>query len=172
MLFRSLLRWMERNAPDVYDAVLKADKKSMQMFSGHGSAMAQAYNHIIMPLANRRDKYTQVTWGIEDFEKRFERPSEGMWLPETAVDTETLEVLAELGIKFTILAPHQALRVRKISEDSWTEVLGGKIDPRRSYLCRLPSGNNINVLFYDGAISHQVAFKGLLNDGKIGRAHV
>jgi alpha-amylase/alpha-mannosidase (GH57 family) len=107
----TLLAWMEVHAPDVYQAVVEADRLSRERFSGHGSALAQAYNHIILPLANRRDKYTQVFWGIRDFEKRFGRHPEGMWLPETAVDLESLDILAELGIRFTILAPHQEGRV-------------------------------------------------------------
>ncbi|MCP8304816.1 MAG: DUF3536 domain-containing protein [archaeon] len=163
----TLLYWMERHAPHVYEAILEADKRSMERFSGHGSAIAQVYNHIIMPLANRRDKYTQVKWGIKDFEKRFERSPEGMWLPETAVDVETLEVFAELGLKFTILAPHQAAKIREIGGQKWFDVTGGKIDPKRAYLCRLPSGNSINIFFYDGAISHEVSFGGLLNNGEI-----
>src|SRR5574340_1743672 len=109
----TLLMWFEANAPDIYRAVLAADRQSQKYYSGHGSAMAQAYNHMIMPLANSRDKETQVIWGIRDFEKRFGRAPEGMWLPETAVDNETLDLLAENGIKFTILAPHQANCIRK-----------------------------------------------------------
>ncbi len=163
----TLLYWMERHAPHIYDAILEADKKSIERFSGHGSAIAQVYNHIIMPLANRRDKYTQVRWGLKDFEKRFERSPEGMWLPETAVDVETLEVLAELSLKFTILAPHQAAKIREIDGQKWFDVTGGKINPRRTYLCHLPSGNTINIFFYDRAISHEVSFGGLLNNGEI-----
>jgi alpha-amylase/alpha-mannosidase (GH57 family) len=104
----TLLSWLESHAPDVYELILEADKKSMEQFSGHGSAIAQVYNHMILPLANTRDKHTQVKWGIYDFENRFQRKPEGMWLPETAVNTDTLEVLAEHDIRFTILAPHQA----------------------------------------------------------------
>jgi len=114
----TLLKWMEKHAPDVYDAILEADRESQTNFSGHGSALAQAYNHMIPPLAESQDKYTQVLWGIRDFEKRFGRKSEGMWLPETAVDLETLDILAEQGIRFTILAPHQARRVRIEQEES------------------------------------------------------
>ena len=110
----TLLSWMEVHAAKTYSAILEADKVSKEKFGGHGSAIAQAYNHMILPLANRRDKMTQVKWGIADFEHRFERKPEGMWLPETAVDIETLEVLAEHGILFTILAPRQAKRVRRI----------------------------------------------------------
>ena len=104
----TLLYWLSRHQPAVYQSILDADKESAKNFSGHGSAIAQVYNHIIMPLANKRDKETQVKWGIRDFEKRFGRYHEGMWLHETAVDIETLETLAEHHIKFTILAPHQA----------------------------------------------------------------
>ncbi len=163
----TLLSWMELNAPKVYAAVLSADQASQGRFTGHGSALAQAYNHMIMPLANSRDKYTQVIWGIRDFEHRFGRKPEGMWLPETAVDLETLEVLSQLGIKFTILAPRQASRVRKIGSRSWKDVSGEQIDPKVPYLMRLPSGHRMNVFFYDGPISKAVAFEGLLNNGEI-----
>jgi alpha-amylase/alpha-mannosidase (GH57 family) len=162
----TLLSWMQAKAASVYERVIEADRVSRETFSGHGSAIAQAYNHMIMPLANRRDKVTQVRWGIRDFEHRFGRAPEGMWLPETAVDTETLEVLAQHGIKFTILAPRQAARVRRRSGRSWKDVSGDRIDPSRAYLCRLPGRKSINLFFYDGPISQAVAFEGLLSDGK------
>lgn len=162
----TLLSWMKEQAPRVYDAILEADKESAQRFSGHGSAMAQGYNHMILPLANRRDKVTQVKWGIRDFESRFGRKPEGMWLPETAVDSETLEVLAENGIKFTILAPRQAQRIRPKNSSRFEDVSGARIDPARAYLAELPSKKRINLFFYDGPISQGVAFEGLLNDGK------
>lgn len=162
----TVISWMETYSPEIYQAILDADRQSIEWRSGHGNAIAQAYNHMIMPLANARDKHTQVIWGIEDFEFRFKRFPEGMWLSETAVDIETLEVLAECGIKFTILAPHQALRVRKIGTGKWKDVSGGRIDPTRSYLCRLPSGRRINIFFYDGPISQAVAFERLLNKGE------
>jgi alpha-amylase/alpha-mannosidase (GH57 family) len=162
----TLLSWMKDQAPRVYESILEADKESAQRFSGHGSAMAQGYNHMILPLANRRDKVTQVKWGIRDFESRFGRKPEGMWLPETAVDTETLEVLAENGIQFTILAPRQAQRVRPKNSSKFEDVSGGRVDPARAYLAELPSKKRINLLFYDGPISQGVAFEGLLNDGK------
>lgn len=162
----TLLSWMEKYEPETYKAILKADEESRKRFSGHGSAMAQAFGHIIMPLANLRDKQTQVVWGIRDFEYRFKRKPEGMWLPEAAVDTETLEVLAEQNIKFTVLAPRQARRVRKIGESHWTDVSGEWIDPRMPYLCNLPSGKKIMLFFYDGGISQDVAFKGLLKNGR------
>ena len=162
----TLLSWMEDNAPHTYAKILVADKESQQLFSGHGSAIAQAYNHMILPLASRRDKYTQVLWGIRDFENRFGRSPEGMWLPETAVDMETLEVLAELGIRFTILAPHQARQVRKLVSQRWRNVEGAKIDPTRAYQANLPSGRSISLFFYDGPISQAVAFEHLLSNGE------
>ncbi|MBI2166178.1 MAG: DUF3536 domain-containing protein [Chloroflexi bacterium] len=162
----TLLAWLESNAPDVYQAILDADRESQKNFSGHGSALAQAYNHMILPLANARDKYTQVLWGIRDFEHRFGRRPEGMWLPETAVDLETLEILARLGIRFTVLAPHQAKRVRRIGEREWHDVSTGTIDPAMPYLCLLPSGARLELFFYDGAISSAVAFERLLDRGE------
>lgn len=162
----TLLSWMEDRAHETYQAVLDADKESSKRFSRHGSAMAQAYNHIILPLAGPRDKYTQVLWGIRDFQHRFGRMPEGMWLPETAVDVPTLEILAELGIKFTILAQRQAARVRKIGGRTWKDVSEEAIDPSRAYLARLPSGNKISLFFYDGPISQAVAFEKLLNSGE------
>lgn len=162
----TLLSWMEKAAPDAYRAVLDADRRSGEQFSGHGSAIAQAYNHIIMPLANSRDKRTQAIWGIRDFERRFGRSPEGMWLPETAVDVETLDVLAGAGTKFTILAPHQAAHIRESGREDWLDVSGGRVDPTRPYLCRLPSGREIVLFFYDGPISRAVAFERLLTRGE------
>jgi len=162
----TLLSWMEENVPDVYQDILKADIESQKNFSGHGSAIAQVYNHIIMPLANSRDKRTSVIWGIEDFRFRFKRDPEGMWLAETAVDIESLDLMAEYGIKFTILAPHQAKKIRKIGEKNWNDVEGAKVDPKRAYLCSLPSGRKINLFFYDGPISQEIAFGDLLIRGE------
>jgi len=161
----TLLSWMERHEPEVYQAILEADRLSQNRFSGHGSAIAQVYNHMIMPLANDKDKRTQVLWGIRDFEYRFKRKPEGMWLTETAVDIPTLEILAEKGIKFTILAPYQARRMRKIGERVWKDARGGKIDPKIPYYCHLPSGKSIIIFFYDGPVSQEIAFGGLLRDG-------
>jgi alpha-amylase/alpha-mannosidase (GH57 family) len=161
----TLLSWMQRHTPDVHDAIVEADRESRKSFSGHGSAIAQVYNHMIMPLANARDKRTQIIWGILDFEHRFGRRPEGMWLAETAADTETLEALAEQEILFTILAPRQAGRVRRIGK-RWRDVSGSRIDPRIPYLCRLPSGRTITLFFYDGPISQDIAFGGLLASGE------
>jgi len=162
----TLLSWMEEKSPAVYEAILTADRESQRLFSGHGSAVAQAYNHMILPLATRQDKYTQILWGIRDFEKRFGRRPEGMWLPETAVDLQTLDVLTELGIKFTILSPYQAGRVRPLGGRAWRKVDGGRVDPSMAYAVRLPSGRAISVFFYDGPISRAIAFEDLLADGK------
>ncbi len=161
----TLLSWMADHSPDVYEAILTADRESRERFSQHGSALAQVYNHMILPLANRRDKETQVIWGLRDFEYRFGRAPEGMWLAETAVDVETLEVLAANGINFTVLAPSQARHERRIAQTKWKNVEGGNIDPTRAYVCPLPSGRSINLFFYDGPISRAVAFEGLLSDG-------
>lgn len=161
----TLLAWMENEAPDSYQGILKADRESQEHFSGHGSALAQVFNHMIMPLANERDQETQVLWGIEDFKSRFKRFPEGMWLGETAANTDTLEVLAKHGIKFTILSPYQAKSWRKIGDKKWQDATGAKIDPRKPYLCNLPSGNQITLFFYDGPASQGVAFEGLLDDG-------
>jgi alpha-amylase/alpha-mannosidase (GH57 family) len=162
----TLLSWMQENDKSTYQAILEADKDSSKMFNGHGSAIAQVYNHIIMPLANKRDKVTQVIWGLRDFEQRFKRKAEGMWLAETAVDTESLEVMAEHGIKFTIFAPRQVKAIRKVGTTDWLPMNDQTIDTRRAYVCPLPSGRQIVVFFYDGNISQGVAFNGLLNDGK------
>jgi alpha-amylase/alpha-mannosidase (GH57 family) len=162
----TLLSWMEVNDPETYQSILDADIESIENFGGHGSAMAQVYNHIIMPLANLRDKETQVIWGIRDFEYRFKRAPKGMWLAETAVDTETLEVLAKYGIEFTVLAPRQAKAVRKIGEPDWKDVNDQSINTKKAYTCKLPSGKSISIFYYDGGTSQGIAFDGLLYDGK------
>jgi alpha-amylase/alpha-mannosidase (GH57 family) len=162
----TLLSWMEERAPQVYEQILKADRESQQLFCGHGSALAQAYNHVILPLANSRDKHTQILWGIRDFQHRFRRDPEGMWLPETALDLETLETLSSLGIKFTILAPHQAGRLRLTPEAAWINLYGQGVDSKRAYACNLPSGRTIGLFFYDGGVSRAVAFEKLLYDGE------
>jgi alpha-amylase/alpha-mannosidase (GH57 family) len=161
----TLLAWMKDRLPEVHECIVKADVLSRERFSGHGSALAQVYNHMILPLANTRDKHTQVLWGIRDFEFRFGRAPEGMWLAETAADTPTLETLAELGIQFTILSPFQASRTKEIGKRNFRDVNGGQIDPTRPYLVRLPSGRSITIFFYDAPVSQAVAFEGLLNSG-------
>ncbi|OGX07438.1 MAG: hypothetical protein A2Z88_07150, partial [Omnitrophica WOR_2 bacterium GWA2_47_8] len=175
----TLLSWMQSHAKDAYHSILEADQESQKRFSGHGAALAQCYNHMIMPLANAKDRRTQVVWGIKDFESRFKRKPEGMWLPETAVDIETLEIMALEGIKFTVLAPHQGKPVKKVDKKTEEKSIDEKrsdvkeipkkvepIDPAKPYLCRLPSGRSISVFFYDGVVSHEVAFGDLLKNGE------
>jgi len=161
----TLFYWLEAHAPDVYEKILKADKKSREWFSGHGCALAQAYNHMILPLSNERDRQTQVIWGIADFKSRFQREPEGMWLPETAVDVASLEVLAEHGIKFTILAPRQAKRTRKMGR-RWRDATESNLDTSVPYLCHLPSGRQIALFFYNGLPSNEIAYGGLLHSGE------
>jgi hypothetical protein len=147
----TLLEWMEREAPATYEAVLEADQLSCERHDGHGNAIAMPYHHSILPLCSRRDKTTEVRWGIADFRRRFRREPEGMWLPETAVDDDTLDVLAAEGIRFTILAPHQ---VRPLPSG------GG---PGRY---RTAGGRTITLFVYDGGISHDIAFGSLLQDAR------
>jgi alpha-amylase/alpha-mannosidase (GH57 family) len=153
----TLFAWLARHRPDVGAKIVAADAASARARGGHGNAIAQVYNHMIMPLATRRDKVTQVRWGVEDFRLRFGRAPEGLWLPETAIDGETLEVLAEAGIAFTILAPHQAARVRPLDAEAWEPVTNG-VDPTRPYLWRGPRGLALAVFFYDASIARAVAF--------------
>ncbi|MFO0809101.1 MAG: DUF3536 domain-containing protein [Gemmataceae bacterium] len=164
----TLLSWLDQHDPATYAAILDADRQSRERFSGHGNALAQVYNHAIMPLCNERDKRTQVRWGLADFERRFGRRAEGMWLAETATDLATLDVLADAGIRFTILSPHQAKRFRLMggTGNDWVDVAGGKIDPTRPYLCKLPSNRAIVLFFYDAPVSQAVAFEGLLKSGE------
>ncbi len=162
----TLLEWLEAQQPEVYQAILEADKESMTHFNGHGSALAQVYNHVIMPLANARDKDTQVYWGIRDFVTRFGRHPEGMWLAETAVDVASLEALAAHDIRFTILAPHQAAQIRSRQGGDWKSVEAHTIDTTRPYRAYLPSGRTIDLFFYNGPVSRAVAFERLLSSGE------
>ncbi len=166
----TLLSWMKEKAPLAYNSILAADLEGRAQFSGHGPALAQVYNHIIMPLASDRDKRTQIVWGIADFESRFGRKPEGMWLAETAVDTPTLELLAEYGIRYTILAPNQCAAVRTLNEtgtmSAWRTTYDASVDTRQPYLIRLASGRTISVFFYDGPRSRAIAFERLLDSGE------
>jgi alpha-amylase/alpha-mannosidase (GH57 family) len=165
----TLLSWMEDHAPHDYRRILEADRLGAQRFGGHGPAIAQVYNHMIMPLANERDKTTQVRWGIADFVHRFGRQPEGMWLAETAVDRTTLDLLARHGIRFVVLAPGQCRQIRRIAGDgepaAWQPVTKASLDTRIAYRVPLDEGRSIAAFFYDGDISHAVAFEGLLASG-------
>lgn len=162
----TLLSWMERAAPNVYRSILEADAVSLTSRGGHGNAIAQSFHHSILPLLPIRDRVTEVRWGIADFVHRFGRRPEGMWLPETAVDTPTLEVLAAEGIRFTILSPYQASHVRRQDREGWTSVEGGRIDPTRPYWVELPQGRRIVVFFYDGPIAKSLAFENGLDSAE------
>ena len=165
----TLMSWLEQNAPRTYRMILDGERSSRKNFRSHSSAMAQVYNHMILPLASNRDRITQIRWGMADYERRYGRPPEGMWLAETAADTESLRLLAEHGIKFTILAPHQCKRIRPLSDAAaaWTTTPDATVDTRRPYLVRFASGASIAVFFYNGPISRAIAFEGLLNSGEV-----
>ena len=170
----TLLSWLHEKAPRAYHMILEADKTSAARYSGHGSAVAQVYNHIIMPLAGTRDALTQIRWGIADFEHRFGRKPEGMWLAETACNRHMLDLMAGEGIKYTILAPIQCARVRKLAAadappaqpESWTETANATVDSTQPYLVKLDQGRQIAVFFYDGPASRAIAFEGLLDSGE------
>lgn len=163
----TLLSWMEQNAPHTYERIIQADLDSKELYSGHGNALAQVYNHIIMPLANERDKYTQIIWGIKDFKYRYGRLPEGMWLAETAADDATMRALADCGIKFTVLSPFQAKKFRTFGDKEFTDVSWGNIDPARPYRYFIKDSDKyIDIFFYDGAISKSVAFDNLLQNGE------
>ncbi len=161
----TLLSWAEVHAPRTYEAVLQADRESVARF-GRGSAMAQAYGHLIMPLASERDRRTQVLWGVRDFERRFGRAPEGMWLPETAVCTGSLVALVEAGITFTVLSPRQAKAVRRAGGAALEDVTESTLDTRRPYYVDLGGGRRITVFFYDGRTSQAIAFERLLSSGE------
>jgi alpha-amylase/alpha-mannosidase (GH57 family) len=179
----TLMSWLEHYDLETYQRILDADRKSCERLNGHGNAIAQVYNHIILPLANERDKYTQIRWGKADFQKRFGRAPEGMWLAETAVDYTTLKVLVNEGIRFIVLAPSQAQRCRPLTDGAtdpqWIEVGGSQIDPIQPYRCFLPGGDRtkdyIDIFFYDGPISRDMGFNDVLSSsqhfaGRIGQA--
>ena len=163
----TLLSWLKENAPRTYRMILDGERRSRKSYGGHSSAMAQVFNHIIMPLASRRDRITQIRWGIADYEQHYGEPPEGMWLAETAADTESLELMAQHGIKFTVLAPHQCKRIRQLRDGAgWTDTPGTTVDTTRPYLVRFDSGVSIGVFFYNDPVSRAIAFEGLLNSGE------
>lgn len=140
----TLASWLGQHDPETHQAMLGADRQHC-VDTGAGNALAQAYNHTIMPLASAQEKRIQIAWGLADFRYRFGRDAEGMWLPETAVDYPTLSALADYGIQFTILAPWQA---------------AGDVDTSQPSLVRLPDGRHISVFFYNAALSGAVSFDG------------
>src|ERR1035438_8215501 len=163
----TLLSWLRENAPRTYRMILDGEARSRRAFKGHSSAMAQVYNHIILPLASPRDRITQIRWGIADYEHHYGARPEGMWLAETAADTKSLELMAQHGIKFTLLAPHQCKRIRALKDGAnWSDTPNASVDTTRPYLVRFGSGASIAVFFYDGPASRAIAFEGLLNSGE------
>ncbi|HJX34266.1 MAG TPA: DUF3536 domain-containing protein, partial [Desulfatiglandales bacterium] len=167
----TLLMWLEDKHPWIYGQIIAADRISRVRYRGHGNALAQVYNHIIMPLASHRDRLTQIRWGLEDFRHRFGRDAEGMWLAETAADTQTLKMMADEGIRFTVLSPSQAKAVRPFTKghdsSSWQDVSGGRIDPSRPYRVMLNKEGSkfIDIFFYDGPLSRSVAYEKILTSG-------
>ncbi len=147
----TLLEWMETRAPGTYRSILEADATSAKLNGGHGNAISQAYHHTILPLASRREKVSEVRWGIADFRRRFGRDPAGMWLPETAVDGDTLDVLAQEGVAFTILAPHQVEKPPPSGLPGLYQTTGGR---------------SLAVFLYNGPLSHGVAFGSLLQDAE------
>ncbi len=176
----TLMSWLESYDLEAYQRIIDADRKSRDRLNGHGNAIAQVYNHIILPLANKRDKYTQIRWGKADFSYRFGRETEGMWLAETAVDYDTLEALIDENIRFIVLAPSQAERCRPLPTEhdlhpEWHEVGGTQIDPTRPYRCFIADGRFIDIFFYDGPISRDMGFNDVLSSsdhlaGRLGQA--
>jgi alpha-amylase/alpha-mannosidase (GH57 family) len=162
----TLMSWLKQNAPRTYHLIAWGERRSRRKFRGHSSAMAQVYNHIIMPLANTRDRITQIRWGVADYVSHFGAEPEGMWLAETAADSETLELLAQHGINFTVLAPHQCRRIRNKKNAAWIDTPDATVDTTRPYLMRFDSGVAIAVFFYNGPNSRAIAFEGLLNSGE------
>jgi len=178
----TLLTWLESHDPDAYQRILEADRASARRNGGHGNAIAQGYNHVILPLCNERDRRTQIHWGIVDFELRFGRSPEALWLPETACNAATLDALIDAGLRYVILSPYQAERIRPISGGGgggeWTSVGNGSIDPGQPYAAFHSdcSGRAIAVFFYDGPISRSIAFEGSLASsqalvGRLGHAN-
>jgi alpha-amylase/alpha-mannosidase (GH57 family) len=178
----TLLSWLRDNAPRTHRMIVDGERRSRRGYKGYSSAMAQVYNHMIMPLASGRDKATQIRWGVADYQYHFGAAPDGMWLAETAADNETLELLAEYGVKFTLLAPHQCKRVRArktdtsataaakdgagSTESAWVETPNASVDTTRPYLMRFASGKSLAIFFYDGPTSRAIAFEGLLNSGE------
>lgn len=153
----TLLTWMEAAHPRTYARILDGDWRSV-VRRGHGNALAQAYNHMILPLASERDRRTQVHWGLADFRHRFGREPEGIWLPETAADQPTIDTLIDARVRFTVLAPRQAHRVRHQGGE-WRDV-GAAIDTGRPYRIAHSdgSGRSMAVFFYDGGLAQAMAF--------------
>jgi len=160
----TLFSWMEKFHPETYQRIIQADRESVHQRGGHGNAIAQAYAHSILPLCNEKDCRTLVRWGIAEFRHRFGRAPESLWLPETACNDETLGVLIDEGLKFVILSPAQAERVRQSNEKEWVDMVEGNIDTSRPYrhFHRDGSGRSIAIFFYNDSVAKAIAFEGAL----------
>ncbi|MCD6380602.1 DUF3536 domain-containing protein, partial [bacterium] len=168
----TLLRWLEKYHPEVHKEIIHADKLSTKLNNDHGNAIAQVYNHIIMPLASKRDQLTQIRWGVHDFKRCFGRNPEGIWLAETAINQVTLDILINSGFRFIILSPHQAESFRPLKgKGKWEDVSGGNIRTGFVYRCygdKVKVKNNyIDIFFYDAKLSQDISFNHLLRNGDI-----
>src|SRR5262245_29856483 len=165
----TLFNWMVEHAPAAYQRVLEADRLSQARFGGHGNAIAQGYNHAILPLCNERDRVTQIRWGLADFHSRFGRMAESLWLPETACNNNVLGSLIDAGLKYVILSPYQVERVRPLGSHDWKSVADGNVDTGRAYqyFHRDGSGRTIAIFFYDGPLSRSIAFEGALHSSQV-----
>jgi len=164
----TLLSWMERRHPATLARLQEADRRSLHTRGGHGNAVAQAYGHAILPLCNPRDLRTQIRWGIAEFQHRFRRAPESMWLPETAANDVVIDALIEEGIRYIVLAPGQAARIRRLDAPEWVTLEPGALDSRVPYACyhRDGSGRFLIVFFYHGGIAHSIAFEGILHSSR------
>jgi alpha-amylase/alpha-mannosidase (GH57 family) len=164
----TLLSWLQTHHRETYDRILIADRKSAARRTGHGNAIAQAYGHAILPLCNDRDQLTQVVWGLADFQYRFGREAESMWLPETACNDQTLGLLIDQRLRFVILAPDQARRVRAKGDTTWREAGRGTVDTTRPYQFMHPdgSGRSLVIFFYHGRLARSIAFEGALSSSQ------
>ena len=160
----TLMKWIKENSKETYYKILEADKNSIELYSGHGNAIAQVYNHTILPLAKNKDKHTQILWGIEDFKTHFKREPEAIWLAETAVNQDTIDVLVEFNLKYIILSPFQACKVRPLGKKKWTDVSTGNIDITMPYKQYSRDGRSINIFFYNHTISSAIGFEHLLTN--------
>jgi alpha-amylase/alpha-mannosidase (GH57 family) len=161
----TLLSWLETAHPHAYQRLIEADRLSAKRLDGHGNAIAQSYHHSILPLANPRDRLTEIRWGLSDFERRFKRKAEGLWLPECAVDDATLEDLVGEGVRFVVLEPHQADKVRPLGSEQWMPA-DRALKTGLPYLWRAASGGSLAIFFYDGPLSRAVAFEGAMSDSR------
>jgi alpha-amylase/alpha-mannosidase (GH57 family) len=164
----TLLSWLETHHPITYRRILEADKASIQNRGGHGNAIAQAYGHAILPLCDDRERETQVVWGLSDFRYRFGREAESLWLPETACDEATLQLLIDHGLRYVILAPQQAMYVRPLGSAKWTDVTQHGIDTSRAYRYTDPRDptESIAIFFYNGPLARAIAFERALSSSE------